>query len=944
MLLNLKGEFVLRKEKRLFCVCRTRKRQTVRSAMDTPHPLLAEWRRLILPPAGLPLTGGEQLDHGNHYPNAPTVDLEAHLAGHQTYAVDLAYTLDGQRWTKCGVLDIDEGEASPTKADLLRQLAEAQGITAALAWSGRKGCHVWLFSEPVEVATMCVALKKLKLAVPHKGELAPLDVQRVKLPPAWHRVGRAWAAFYRPGDTIPRLTDQTPPTGFLDRQAAILGELRPTPANVLAAYALSGQEVKQTTDPEATRPHLERLGGKLAPCIAALLERGPSPGQGSYDKNNLSLARYCHAAGLPQEEADSLAYRLADNPTPEGFTTKDRHAKLRHWDSLQNTPAVAEGFNCLYLVADKTLNLRFNCGKCAARPAGLKRGGGPKRVVESFEERLSKQFAQFSEMDRELARLSEMPAATPPPEARERLKLEPLLVEQLLAHTLAGGQPPDIHPRIFSVEKYQPNDSDTFHVPLAGLLWEAVGEACLTPAAVASWLEGLPHARLAPGKDAARKLVRSSRLAGELRQWATEQLITLVDSLRRRPALSEHEAADVVARARALSAKAALTEALDAAAVDVQIPGRGVLEVIDGLHQATAGIQKGQADFGAPLETQAVELLEGLVETHRPAIATPFDTLNAILGGGLQAGKLYVLAAPPGAGKTTLACQLADYAAASGVPVAYVALEMGRGQLFDYALARAAGVNSARIEARQFRRSEADTHRLAAAAQDYLARVGPNLAIIEGDYYTTPAKLAAWVTGARARYKLTPQAPVLLVVDYLQLLNTGLEELDSQQNETPRISQVAVQLKQLARQTGAAVLALSDINRAEQNSVTKANQEFTLSAFRGSNRIGHAADVALVLYSESATGDGGKAASGPWDLLGEKLKGNPRAVEFLRSLETAKIEHQTGGPGAAVYARLELLKNRGGQGRGNQLLVYEKAFHRFQPVACSGQDAAEGRA
>jgi hypothetical protein len=47
------------------------------------------------------------------------------------------------------------------------------------------------------------------------------------------------------------------------------------------------------------------------------------------------------------------------------------------------------------------------------------------------------------------------------------------------------------------------------------------------------------------------------------------------------------------------------------------------------------------------------------------------------------------------------------------------------------------------------------------------------------------------------------------------------------------------------------------------------------------------------------------------------------------------------GAGAAVYARLEMLKNRGGQGRGNQLMVYDRAYHRFQAVA--GQAEAEGR-
>lgn len=249
--------------------------------MDTPHPLLAEWRRLILPPAGLPLTGGEQQDYDNRYPDAAIVDLEAHLAGHRTYAVDLAYPLDGQRWTKCGVLDIDEGVDSPAKADLLRQQAEAQGITAALAFSGRKGCHVWLFSEPVPVETIRAVLKKLKAAVPHRGELAPLDVQRVKLPPAWHRVGLAWAAFYRPGEPPPRLLEQKPTAEFLDGQAALLAELQPTPANVLAAFAFGGQPAKATTDPDTTRPHLERLPpGEHPPCITALVQFGPSPGQG----------------------------------------------------------------------------------------------------------------------------------------------------------------------------------------------------------------------------------------------------------------------------------------------------------------------------------------------------------------------------------------------------------------------------------------------------------------------------------------------------------------------------------------------------------------------------------------------------------------------------------------------------------------------------------------
>lgn len=100
----------------------------------------------------------------------------------------------------------------------------------------------------------------------------------------------------------------------------------------------------------------------------------------------------------------------------------------------------------------------------------------------------------------------------------------------------------------------------------------------------------------------------------------------------------------------------------------------------------------------------------------------------------------------------------------------------------------------------------------------------------------------------------------------MQLLNTGDDKLDGgQANETAKVSQVAVQLKQLARDTGAAVLALSDIIKSEQGAAIK-GAEFTLNMLRGSNRIAHAADTVLALYAERK-GEGGKADSDPWAMF-----------------------------------------------------------------------------
>jgi hypothetical protein len=97
------------------------------------------------------------------------------------------------------------------------------------------------------------------------------------------------------------------------------------------------------------------------------------------------------------------------------------------------------------------------------------------------------------------------------------------------------------------------------------------------------------------------------------------------------------------------------------------------------------------------------------------------------------------------------------------------------------------------------------------------------------------------------------------------------------------------------------------------------------------------------LYSEASQADGGKAQLDPWELLGSKYQDSPRGGDFRRGLDDLAQAHPTGGPGAAVHSRLELLKNRGGRGRGSQVLLYERAFHRFLGLSIPGQDVAEGR-
>ena len=66
-----------------------------------------------------------------------------------------------------------------------------------------------------------------------------------------------------------------------------------------------------------------------------------------------------------------------------------------------------------------------------------------------------------------------------------------------------------------------------------------------------------------------------------------------------------------------------------------------------------------------------------------------------------------------------------------------------------------------------------------------------------------------------------------------------------------------------------------------------------------------------------------------WGALADRYGDN---VDLQRAVSDLRTAHRTGGDNAAAYARLEILKNRGGRGRGNVLALYERAYHRFTEV------------
>jgi replicative DNA helicase len=256
--------------------------------------------------------------------------------------------------------------------------------------------------------------------------------------------------------------------------------------------------------------------------------------------------------------------------------------------------------------------------------------------------------------------------------------------------------------------------------------------------------------------------------------------------------------------------------------------------------------------------------------------------------------------------------------------------EMTREQLFTAGLSRLAGLNSQQIEARAWTSPTLTTTQqqtliteIQQAALTYQAEISPYLTIVEAGPEHTAAKLKGAIAHTRGQLGLTEADPLLVIVDYLQLLFTGDDRLDSGQNETLRVSRIATALKQLARDTKTAVIAISDITK-EAYQKALASGSLDMSALRDSFKIAHAADSILLLQTGVINREGG-----PVDQLDLAALNAPQ--EKAAAIAQARSAYPLRPATKDGYARLSILKNRGG-GLADPLFVYHKALHRFTPI------------
>jgi len=243
---------------------------------------------------------------------------------------------------------------------------------------------------------------------------------------------------------------------------------------------------------------------------------------------------------------------------------------------------------------------------------------------------------------------------------------------------------------------------------------------------------------------------------------------------------------------------------------------------------------------------------------------------------GLHGGEMIVIAARPSVGKTSLAMNIVEHVVLHDkLPVGVFSLEMTAESLVLRMLCSDARVNLRNVREgflveRDFPKLTSSAGRLSGAP--LFIDDTPGLSILQ--------------LRARARRLWQQHSVKLLVIDYLQLLNsTGRRSQDNRQQE---IADISSGIKALAKELDVPVIVLSQLNREVER---EKGRKPRLSDLRESGAIEQDADLVGLLYKPTAADDedGGPAEEPdglPVNLLIAKQRNGPTgdvSLTFLKS-------------------------------------------------------------
>jgi replicative DNA helicase len=213
--------------------------------------------------------------------------------------------------------------------------------------------------------------------------------------------------------------------------------------------------------------------------------------------------------------------------------------------------------------------------------------------------------------------------------------------------------------------------------------------------------------------------------------------------------------------------------------------------------------------------------------TVAPGWPTSIPALDAKLNGGLRAGALYILAARPSVGKSSLSQSIGLATAATGLPTLFLSMEMAVAEVTDRGVSNVGRVSSSALQT-------------GSMTNDDWIRTSEAMERLVQLPFHIDDQPALTLRDVRLKAKSVRDIKVL-IVDYLQLCASSRRD----GNRNSEIEEISRGLKTLAKELGIAIIALSQLNRDVEK---RTNKRPTLSDLRDSGAIEQDADVVMFLW------------------------------------------------------------------------------------------------
>lgn len=323
-----------------------------------------------------------------------------------------------------------------------------------------------------------------------------------------------------------------------------------------------------------------------------------------------------------------------------------------------------------------------------------------------------------------------------------------------------------------------------------------------------------------------------------------------------------------------------LIEGLEEAAAQPEAePVERMIELADSaIVEATASSKASERMTGSQAMSKFAKSME---QDRRGVTCHTIPSLDSLLG-PLRSKSHNLLAGRPGMGKTAVALSYALGAAQAGHGVLFVSLEMSADELCARAASEMSFGNG-NVAYENFQAEGRPSPAVMRAIFEAEQRMADMPFEILDTGSLTTGRLAMEIRRAKRRMAAKGEKLELVVVDYIQLLTTGIKG----QGSYERVSEVSVSLKQFAKDNEVAILALAQLSREVEKRTEKRPQ---LSDLRDSGQLEQDADTITFLLREEYYLRKEKATG--WEMALEEVKNQ---IEFICAKRRHGVEGSAKG-------------------------------------------------